>query len=204
MSDDSVSILNSIYSQAIDGVALSESVKKLAEDYLSESGSLNSKVDSLIRWQIAKCATSGFVTGLGGLITLPITVPANLGANLYVQMRMSAAIAYMGGHDIYSDKVRTFVYVSLCGSSAMEILKEAGVQIATKIAVNVITKKITAEMIKNINKQVGFRLVTKAGSKGVINLVRAVPVIGGIFNGGFDAYTTNEIGETAKKIFIDS
>ena len=204
MAETSLSILESIYKQALEGLPGSESVEKLAEDYLAGAGSLSSRVDSLIRWQVAKCGTSGFLTGLGGLITLPVALPANIAANLYVQMRMAAAIAYMGGYDVYSDKVKTFVYVSLCGSKAADVLKEAGVQIVSKIALNIIKQKISAEMIHSINRQVGFRLVTKAGSTGIINLVKAVPVIGGIVNGGFDAYTTNEIGDTAKKIFIDN
>ena len=52
---------------------------------------------ALIRWQNAKCATSGFIAGLGGSITLPVSIPANISSVLYIQIRMIAAIAYMGG-----------------------------------------------------------------------------------------------------------
>jgi hypothetical protein len=46
-----------------------------AESYLKEMNqedTLKDCANSLIRWQNAKSATSGFVTGLGGLITMPI------------------------------------------------------------------------------------------------------------------------------------
>lgn len=195
-------ILDKIYSKALGGVAGFDSAEDLAREYLSGSGSLNSKADSLIRWQVAKCATSGFITGLGGAITLPVSVPADLSVNLLVQMRMSAAIAYMGGHDIYSDKVRSFIYATLCGNAVGDVLKEAGVQAATKFTVAVIQKKITGEMVKNINKAVMFRLVTKAGSKGVINLVKIIPVFGGVVNAAFNVSATNTVGEAAKRVFL--
>ena len=203
MADDTaVSILNSIYDQALKGVVGSESVQTLANDYLRGSGSLENKVDSLIRYQIAKCSTTGFLTGLGGLLTLPVSIAADVGANLYIQMRMVAAIAYMGGYDVKSDQVRSLVYVALCGNAVNEVIKEVGVQIAGRIAMNTIKNKVSGEVIKKINQAVGFRLITKTGSKGAINLIKAVPLFGGLVSGAFDGYATNAIGEAAKKLFI--
>ncbi|CUO75661.1 hypothetical protein [Intestinibacter bartlettii] len=42
---------------------------------------------------------------------------------------------------------------------------------------NVLIKRITVEIIREINKKVGFRLVTKFGQTGVINLSKYVSVI---------------------------
>jgi len=41
-------------------------------------------------------------------------------------------------------------------------------------------KQIPRELLYNINRAVGFRLVTKAGTTGIINIVRVVPGIGGL------------------------
>ena len=201
MADTSVAVLDSIYNQAMSGIVGSESVQELAEDYLKESGSLSEKVDALIRWQIAKCGTTGFLTGLGGLLTLPVAISADVGVNLYVQMRMVAAIAYMGGYDIRNDKVKSFVYLALCGNGMNEVAKSVGIPIAEKIGLNII-KNIPRKFLTQINQKVGFRLVTKAGSKGIVNLTKAIPIIGGIVGAGFDAVTTNAVGEAAKKVFI--
>ena len=204
MADKSVTVLDSIYNQTLVGLPGSVSVRDLAEDFLSESGTLEEKVDSLIRYQIAKCSATGFLTGLGGLLTLPIAIPADVGVNLYVQMRMASAIAHMGGYDLSHDKVRTFVYVALCGNSAKEVLKDAGIKIANRFGMSLVQKKVTGEIIKEINRMVGFKLVTKAGEKGVINLTKAVPILGGLVGAAFDGYTTNVIGDTAKEMFIKS
>ncbi|GIP46270.1 hypothetical protein J45TS6_47290 [Paenibacillus sp. J45TS6] len=62
-------------------------------------------------------------------------------------------------------------------------------------------RKIPNEVIKAINKKVGARLLTKFGEKGVINLGKAVPVLGGIIGGAVDGIGTNIIGKTAKNTF---
>lgn len=54
-----------------------------------------------------KCTTSGFFTGFGGLITLPVALPANVTRILYVQMRMIASLAYMAGLNVHDDSVQT-------------------------------------------------------------------------------------------------
>lgn len=57
-------------------------------------------------------------------------------------------------------------------------------------------------MLTRINQGVGFRLVTKFGSKGLINLGKAVPVVGGVISGGFDFAETRVIANRAYKMFI--
>ena len=89
------------------------SARELADAYSKESGTPRAQASSLIRWQIAKTASSGFLTGLGGVLTILITLPADLGSAYFIQLRMIAAIAYMGGYDAKSEQVRTLSYVCL-------------------------------------------------------------------------------------------
>ena len=198
--NDMKALLDKCYEYALDGLPGMETVEELANSYLSQSGTLESKIDDMIDYQKYKCATSGFLSALGGIITMPITVPANVSSVLYVQIRMVAAVAYMSGFNIRDDKVKTFVYVALCGSSASEVMKKAGIKITEKMSEQLI-KKIPIELIKSINKAVGFRLLTKAGQTGIVNLGKMVPLLGGVFGGGFDYVTTNTIGYRAKKMF---
>ena len=198
-----VKALDSIYSNVIDGLPGAETAEELAREYLRESGTLSEKADSLIRWQIAKCSTSGFLTGLGGFIILPVAIPANLASVIYVQLRMIAAIAYMGGYNPRDDKVKTLAYVCLCGNQASEIIKESLAVPLAKAMATAAIKQIPAQVLKNINKRVGVRLITKFGEKGIINLGKAIPLVGGIIGGTIDGVTTNTIGETAKKCFIN-
>jgi len=202
LDNDSVKqTLDYIYDKAINGIPGTQSAIEMADNYLSQGGDLEEKVNSLIRWQNTKSATSGFLSGLGGVLTLPVTIPANLASVLYVQMRMIAAIAYMGGYDLKDDRVRTFVYACLCGNSAKDILKDVGIIIGTKLTKHAITK-VSFAVVSKINRAVGFRLLTKFGTKGAINLGRAIPIAGGIVGGSVDLLATNIIGNIARNIFI--
>lgn len=189
------------YDKAIDGVPGLDSAEDLASSYLAESGDLEEQVNSLIRWQNAKSATSGFINGLGGAILMPVTIPANITSVMYVQVRMIAAIAKMGGYDLRDDRVKTLVYTCLCGNAAKDIAKELGIKVGTKITEQAI-KNISREVIVKINQAVGFRLVTKFGEKGVINLGKAIPLVGGVVGATFDSVSTNTIGNVAREIFI--
>ncbi|GAA0860058.1 EcsC family protein [Clostridium baratii] len=193
-------VLDWSYDKAVNGLPGMETAEELAEKYISKSSSIDEAIEKFINWQQAKCATSGFITGLGGIITLPVAIPANISSVIYVQIRMIAAIAIMKGYDLKDDQVKTLVYVSLTGQAATDILKQAGIKIGTKMS-TVLIKRMPIEIIKQINKRVGFRLVTKFGEKGIINLGKCVPVLGGVIGGTVDAVGTRTIGKTAKKVF---
>lgn len=192
------------YDSAINGLPKMSTAEELAESYLSKHSSTDKAINSLIRYQNTKAATSGFLTGVGGAITLPVAIPTNIASVLYVQMRMVAAIAHMRGFDVRDDQVKTLVFVALTGHSATNILKNAGIQVGKKLLINTIKIKVTRETLKKVNQKVGFRLVTKFGGKGIINLGRLVPIVGGIIGGTYDFLGTVVIGKVAKNtLFID-
>ena len=196
-------ILDWAYEKSVNGIAGFDSAIELAEDYRSEGGTLYEQANSLIRWQNTKAATSGFITGLGGIITLPIAIPANVASVLYVQIRMIAAIAHLGGYDLKNDKVKTLVFACMAANSAKDIAKDVGIAVGNKLAMNAV-KSISGKTIQEINKRVGFKLLTKFGEKGVINLGKAIPIFGGIIGGSFDAYATNVVGNVARDTFVSA
>lgn len=197
-----VTILDELYAKVLNGVPkVSKPVESLANDYLIQNNSSEKAAKELTKYQVAKCGTSGFITGLGGLITLPVAIPANVSSVLYVQLRMIAAIAYMGGFDIQSDQVQTLAYACLTGSAIADVLKQTGIKVGEKIAVASINK-IPGKVLTSINQKVGFRLITKLGTKGAVNLVKLVPVVGGIIGGAVDISSTQIIGKNAYNIFI--
>ena len=192
--------LDFAYEKAVNGVAGLDSAIELAESYKNDDH-IYEQCNSLIRWQNTKAGTSGFVTGLGGLLLMPVTLPVNVTSVLYVQIRMIAAIAHLAGHDLKDDKVKTMVYVCLVGNGAAEILKNVGVEVGKKVATNAV-KNISGKVITQINQKVGFRLVTKFGEKGVINLGKAIPILGGLIGGTVDTISTNIVGNTARDLFV--
>ncbi|MCR5819531.1 MAG: EcsC family protein [Bacteroidaceae bacterium] len=201
--------LSTAYDKAINGfevqgIKVLDSAYDLAKDYINDSKTLEANVTSLINWQCGKSAISGFVTNLGGLPAMAVGLPANLTSVLYIQLRMVAAIALMAGFNPKSDQVQTLAYACLTGSSIGNIIKNAGIKIGEKVAVNYIKKSLTREVINKINSAVSFRLLTKFGEKGIINAGKFVPFVGGGIGGAFDAASTKAIGNVAKNLFVNN
>lgn len=178
------------YSKAVVGFTGVDSAYDLGNSYLKQDGTIEQQVDSLIKWQVAKAATSGFVTGLGGVMVMPLTVPANIASVIYVQIRMITAIAYMGGHDIKDDRVKSLVYICMVGNGAKELLKDISIKAGGRI-------------LSNIMEKVSAKLATKAGAKSLTSAGKAIPVLGGIVGGSYDAVSTKIVGKVAKRIFIN-
>ena len=200
--EDIMELLNKLYACSVSGIPkVSPPISKLADDYISKSKDIESAAKSFINYQIVKCTTSGFITGLGGLITLPVAIPANISSVLYVQMRMIACLAQMGGFDIKSDQVQTLVYACLAGISIDQVVKQVGIKFGVKVA-NQMVNKIPGNVLIKINQKVGFRFLTKFGTKGLINLGKAIPVVGGVISGGFDFAETKIIANRAYRMFI--
>ncbi len=201
--EEIMQLLDNLYAQSIQGIAkISPPISVLANDYMQKEKDTQLAAKKFIRYQIAKCTTSGFVSGLGGMITLPVAIPANISSVLYVQMRMIACLAYMGGYDTESDQVQTLVYACLAGVSVDQMLKSVGIQFGNQFATAMI-KKIPGDVLVKINQKVGFRFVTKFGTKGVINIGKAVPLVGGVISGGFDFAETKLIANRAYCLFLE-
>ena len=199
---DMMNLLDSLYSKCIQGIPMiSSPIEKMADDYLQHNATVEDAAKDMINKQVIKCTTSGFITNLGGVITLPVTIPANVGSVMYVQMRMIACAAYMAGYDVHTDQVQTLVYACLAGVSVMEVAKKAGIKIGQKGLENLIDK-IPGKVLIAINQKVGFRMLTKFGETGAINIGKAIPVVGGVIGGGFDFIDTKFIGNRAYNQFI--
>ena len=81
-------------------------------------------INHLVNWQITSASTAGFVTSLGGLATMPITLPANIAGVMAIQMRMIGAIAELGGLHENTEEKKTGMYLRLLGSQAGRALSK--------------------------------------------------------------------------------
>ena len=111
-----------------------------------------------------------------------------------------AAVAHLRGYDTASDEVRSVVMLSLLGAGGTVLAAEFGANLGTKAATAAL-RKLPGDALAEINKKVGFRLFTKFGSKGVINLGRWVPVVGGGIGAGMNAVAMRTAGRYAKSNF---
>ena len=200
--EDIMKLLDSCYEKCLNGIPkVSPSVEELANDYLKKHRTTEEACRAMLKNQIAKCTTSGVVTGFGDFITMPVAIPANVGSVIYVQMRMIACVAYMADYELDSDQTQTFIYSCLAGVAVNGLLKQAGIKIGVKFT-NGLIKKIPGKVLTKINQKVGFRFITKFGTKGIVNLGKLLPGVGAIVGGGLDLVETKIIAERAYKWFF--
>ena len=204
--DKALALVNQLNNYAMEGVKAGPfqlaSSAELAEEYENDPKykDADARVKALIRWETTKNFTTGFLTGVGGIITLPVAIPAALGTSWIIQTRMVGAIAILYGHDLNEDRVRTLAGVAFLGNSAKRFLKTAGIQVGERLARNAVGN-IPGRALIEINKRVGMRLVTKTGQKGVINLAKGIPFVGGAVGGMVDGAMCLAIGKAAQTIF---
>ncbi len=189
-----------LYARAIGGGFGLPAAEATARQRANSGQSAETAINRLIRRQAAKAGATGFVTNLGGLVTLPVAIPANLTSVLYIQLNMVAAIARLRGHDVHSEHVRSLAFACLVGDSATGVLKEAGVKLGTRLTAQAIGR-ISGETLLRINRTVGFRLLAKAGTSGFVNISRVVPLVGGVVGGTVDGVATLAVGAAAKRLF---
>lgn len=194
------STLEWIADVGINGLGVLPSAEEVAAEHLSQASSVKEAINSVIAWRTTYAVGTGFVTGLGGIVAMPVTIPASLAASYALGANTAAAVAHLRGYDVHSEQVRTMILLCLIGEAGEEILKTAGITVGTKLCQNLI-KQIPGKVLIEINKKVGFRLITKAGEKGVINLMKMVPLVGGVVGGTFDGVFVNSCGQTAKRLF---
>jgi len=200
-----VKAIDKIYGVVVDGsIPGVDSASDLAKTYLAKYKTPIKAANALVRWQNTKAAVDGAITGFGGFATMIATLPINVSSILFIQIRMIAAIAYIGGiRDLRNDQLQTAVKCCLLGESVQSFLKKAGIKTTEKVFVKKIMPKITGKMITKINRAIGFRFLTKGGSTGIVNIGKMVPVLGCVVGSIFDGVSTNIVGNAAIKTFIE-
>lgn len=174
----------------------------MAAKYMKKSdNNVTKAANMLVKWQTASAATAGFVTSLGGFPSMVVTLPANIAGVIAIQLRMIGGIAALGGVDFKDEDTKTGMYLCLLGAEAGNVLSKTASQFAIKFTTAAL-KKLPSELLVKINQAVGFRLVTKFGTKGLVNLGKAIPLLGGAVGGAVDAFSTFGISQAAKSLFL--
>jgi hypothetical protein len=186
----------------IDGIGPLKSAQEMAEIARRSSRSPDAAVAKVARNHVAKGGVGGFVTGVGGFLTMPIALPANVVEFYIAATRMVAAIADLRGYDIDDPKVRTAVLLTLVGSDADEVLKKAGLTGGSSNKVlGLAAGQLPPAGLLMLNKAIGFRILRGVGEKAFSRLGRGVPLAGGMLGGGVDMWMMKRIADHAMNEF---
>ncbi|MEW6026318.1 MAG: EcsC family protein [Planctomycetota bacterium] len=127
-----------------------------------------------------KCGVIGAITGVGGFTIAPVMIGANLTTVWRQQAAMIMAIAYIYGHAINTEDIKTDIYIVMVGNAASWGLKRAGVEIAQAVTKSAVQKYVTREVMVKIWSVLGRQIITRAGTKSLTSFIKLVPVVGAV------------------------
>lgn len=186
--------------RAIEGVGPLAPAQRFALKRLDQhDGDVEDAVRDVVDDHVRYAGASGFVTNLGGLVTMAVTVPANLTGLALLQCRMVASVAHLRGYDLDDPRTRNAILVTTLGEeSAMRLVKTgripappmalATAPVHDPVIDAVVSHEVAKDMIARIT---GRRLATTVG--------RRVPGLGGVVGMGADGWATYKVGSYAER-----
>ena len=88
-----------------------------------QRGDVERAIHEVIENNVRIAGAQGFATNVGGMITMAVTIPANVTGLAIIQCRMVAGIAHLRGHDLADPRVRNAILALLLGE---EQVRRAG------------------------------------------------------------------------------
>jgi hypothetical protein len=186
--------------RAISGVGPLPPAARAADRQLAEQhGDVNRAIHEVSENHVRYAGFQGFVTNLGGLVTMAVTVPANISGLALLQCRMVAGIAHLRGYDLDDPRVRNAILGCMLGEDKVKALVRKKKLPAPPMAIatapthdpqldRVIAAEVTAELLTRI-----------AGKRFAGTVGRRVPVVGGLIGAGTDGFATWQIGRYADR-----
>jgi hypothetical protein len=181
----------------IDGLGPLKSARELADLAIRDTRTPEGAVKKVVRSHVVKGGVGGFVTGMGGFVTMPIALPANVLEFYIVATRMVAGIAALRGYDVDDPKVRSAVLLTLVGSEADEVLAKAGLTGGSGKVVGLVGQQLPPAALLMLNKAIGFKLLRGVGEKAFARFGRAIPLAGGVVGGSIDVWMMKRIADHA-------
>ena len=187
----------------IDGGGRIDSATLIADKARSTRPDAESAIDAVVGRHLKMAAAGGFVTGLGGFVTLPVALPLNVAEFYLVATRMVASIACLRGYDLRQPEVRSAVMLALVGADADDLLAKAGLTPGERLA-TLAAERLPGPALMLVNKGVGFRLLSTLGRKGAQRFGKGVPFLGGAVGAGIDTFLLRRIADHARHEFPPS
>jgi len=186
--------------RAIEGVGPLPPAAVAADKQLAEQhGNVERAVHEVIENHVRYAGAQGFLTNIGGLVTMAVTVPTNISGLALIECRMIAGIAHLRGYDLEDPRVRNAVLVCLLGEETVKSLVKDKHLPAPPMALATAPAH-DAELDQRISTFVARDIVAKVAGKRIATTIgRRVPVVGGVVGAGADGYATWRVGRYADR-----
>ena len=182
----------------LDGRGPLSSAREAAEEALAKvDGDREQAIARLARTTVVTGSIGGFLTGLGGFVTMPVSLPVNV-AEFYLQAtRMVGTVAVLRGYDVDDPRIRSAILLVLVGAESDEVLRKVGMSSVSGRATTYALGGLPPAALMMVNKAVGFRLMRGVSEKTLAGFGRGIPLAGGLIGGGLDGYMMKKIADHA-------
>lgn len=196
------SVVGQVVRAAIDGFGPFKGARELVDPHRRRGLTTAAVVERVVRTQVTQAAAQGAVSGLGGLVTMLAGLAPATAASMFVQARLTAAIAHAHGHDLDDPHVRERIARVVTGTSMSAGVQKAGRE-AGERAARALVPRVQARAASRVASRAaagkaGGRIATRvAGS----SAGKAIPVVGAVVGGAVDLAITRRVAEKARREF---
>lgn len=194
-------LVGELVRRGIGGTGPWHSARRVAQDHLADAGGdVETAVRRLIGTHVRLAASSGLLTSLGGAATMVVTAPAGVAGLYLVCTRLAAAIATVRGHDPADPVVRTAVLLCVLGPDGSELAERTGIDLQ-EVSLLAGLRRLPTEVREQLDRRIGFRLTSRAGRRGVLNLTKLIPIVAGPIGAGADGIAARSVATYADVTF---
>lgn len=190
--------------RAIDGVGPFKPVRVACDARLALAGGrVEDAIGETVGIHVRYASAQGFLTNLGGVASMVVTIPANVAGLALLQCHLVAAIAYLRGYDLDDPRVRNAVMATLLGKDEVAKAIKDGRLPSTPMGLATspvhdpaLDEKIAREVTSALFGRV-------SGKQGASVFLRKVPILGGGVGAVADARHTARLASYARKELRD-
>jgi hypothetical protein len=188
------------FDRAVDGLGPLPGAAEAADSRLAEfDGDVDKAIGKMIDSHVRLAGAQGFVTNLGGLVTMTMTIPASISGVALLQCHLVAGIAHLRGYPLDDPRVRNAVLACILGDDAVKSLVKQH-RLPGPPMVIATAPQHDPELDSRIAAEVATELITQVAGKRTMAVVgRRIPVVGGGVGAVTDGYATYRVGKYAAK-----
>ena len=197
-------ILDRLYPTVIDGLPVLGTPAEFAARFDDPALSPRERGEALVKTHVALGGATGFASGLGGWLTLPVALPAGIAGTATIQLHMAASVAALARKDPSTGAVRAKVLECLIGASpdpARGPVRDAEQETIDRFGLKLAERGLNLV----VSSAVG---AAKWGAKKVVSgqvkrrVLRGIPLLGGFIGAASDGYVTTKVAQAAREEFI--
>lgn len=198
--DLAASFVRQAFDRAVDGVGPLKGAAESADHKLADcNGNVDEAIGKLIDSHVRLAGAQGFITNLGGVVTMTMAIPANISGLALLQCHLVAGIAHLRGYSLTDPRVRNAVLACVLGADAVErLVKDHRLPGAPMVLAT--APHHDPELDHRIATEVATTLMAQvAGKRTAAMIGRRMPVIGGGVGAVTDGWDTYRVGRYAAK-----